>query len=93
MRKAESLSWVHRELSHLNIRAEMALVVAVKQLTAEEYDAFARQLLRDRDWLAAFDGICNEVLEVRCEAPGRPTLYVRPEGYNYARYVGLAVVG
>ncbi|MGO1003268.1 hypothetical protein [Lysobacter sp. CA196] len=88
-RKAESLSWVQRELSHLNVRAELALVVATKDLAAEEYDAFAKQLLRARDWLADFDGICHEVLEIR--SPDRTTLYVKPNGSNYAHYVGLAV--
>mgnify|MGYP003492711009 FL=1 len=88
---AESLNWVQRELRDLNVRAELALVVAVKELTAEEYDAFAKRLLRARDWLANFDGICNEALEVK--APGRPTLYVKPKGGNYARYVGLAAEG
>jgi hypothetical protein len=87
-RKAESLYWVQRELGDLNVRAELALVVATKDLTAEQYDAFAKQLLRARDWLADFDGICHEVLEVRC--PGRPTLYVKSKETNYAHTVGLA---
>ncbi|WP_152566229.1 hypothetical protein [Lysobacter antibioticus] len=88
-RKAESLSWVQRELRVLNVRPEIALVVATKDLTAEQYDAFAKQLLRARDWLADFDGICHEVVEVRC--PGRPMLYVKSKGTNYAHTVGLAV--
>lgn len=88
---AESLAWVQRELRHLNVPTVMALVVEVKDLTTDEYDAFAARLLRARDWLASFDGICNEVLEVK--APGRTTLYVKPKGGSYARYVGLAVEG
>lgn len=87
-RKAESLSWVQRELLYTNVPAEFARIVEVKELTADEYDAFAKQPLRDRDWLADFCGIYSDALEIR--SPGRATLYVRTDGYNYARYLGLA---
>ncbi|MBT2748364.1 MULTISPECIES: hypothetical protein [unclassified Lysobacter] len=87
-RKAENLSWVQRELRDLDVPAEFARVVEVKELTSCEYDAFAKQLLRDRDWLYNFHGMYTDALEIR--SANRPTLYIRTEGYRYARYVGLA---
>ena len=63
-----------------------------KELTAAEYDAFASNLLEDRDWLAGHGGHSNgqrSVVEV--SAPGRTTLYVDPSGGSYGRYVGVAV--
>ena len=87
-RKAESLDWAQRELRHTSVPAEVARVVEVKELTADEYDAFAKQPLRAWEWLADFTGIYTDVMEIRC--PGRATLYVRTEGHDYARYLGFA---
>lgn len=63
-------------------------VTETKELTAPEFDAFACSLLASRDWLRGKGGgtgdgyLCIEVI-----APGRPCLYVNPEGGDYARYV------
>lgn len=62
-----------------------------KELTAAEYDAFANELLENRDWLAGHGGHAGGrryVVEV--SAPGRRTLFVDPSGSAYGRYVGIA---
>lgn len=57
-------------------------------LTPKDYDQFARGLLVSQEWLRGKGGgvrggyLCVEVI-----APGRPHLYVNPEGGDYARYV------
>jgi hypothetical protein len=64
-----------------------------KELTEAEYDAFAKTLLDDREWLAGrggyLEGGGRSVVEVT--APNRTTLYVDPSGGNYGRYVGVRV--
>lgn len=63
-------------------------ITETKELTPAEFDAFARNLLASREWLAGKGGstgggsLCVEVT-----APHRPRLYVNPEGFDYARYV------
>ncbi|MGA4009481.1 hypothetical protein ACI2VR_25905 [Ralstonia nicotianae] len=66
-------------------------VTEIKELTTADFDDFASSLLVSRDWLRGKGGgklgsyFCIEVI-----APGRPTLYVNPEGSDYARYVARA---
>ncbi|AKJ30666.1 hypothetical protein [Caldimonas brevitalea] len=63
-------------------------VTRTRELTTDEYDDFASDLLRRREWLTREGGqiwdawVCVELI-----APGRPILYVNPEGADYARYV------
>lgn len=63
-------------------------VTETRLMTPAEFDAFARSLMASRDWLAGkgcgMEG-CHLCVEVT--APGRPYLYVNPEGSDYARYV------
>ena len=57
-------------------------------LRDQDFDAFARSLLVSRDWLRGKGGgTCDGYLCVEVTAPGRPYLYVNPEGGDYARYV------
>jgi hypothetical protein len=59
-----------------------------KELTPAEFDDFARNLLVSRDWLRGKGGVTSDgYLCVEVTAPGRPFLYVNPEGFDYARYV------
>lgn len=63
-------------------------VTETKELTLDEFDAFARSLLVSRDWLRGKGGgTSGGYLCVEITAPGRPYLYVNPEGSDYARYV------
>ncbi len=59
-----------------------------KELTPAEFDTFARSLLVSRDWLRGKGGGTGDgYLCVEVTAPGRPYLYVNPEGSDYARYL------
>ena len=87
-RKPPSLRAMLREQGGYFVPVEPASVIEIKQMTAAEYDAFTNDLGRALDWISAFTGQREQVIEVR--APARRSLYVRPEGHHYARYVGLA---
>jgi hypothetical protein len=71
---------------------EAAWIEARQPMTTAEYDAFTACFLADHAWLADRGGLSpsgrTRVVEV--SAPNRQTLYVNPEGYGYARYVGIA---
>ena len=63
-------------------------VTETQVMTPAEFDAFARSLMASRDWLAGKGGgMEGGYLCVEITAPGRPYLYVNPEGSYYARYV------
>jgi hypothetical protein len=63
-------------------------VTSTREMTAAEYDDFARGFLRDRDWLSGQGGVIGDArVCVELIAPGRPVLYVNAEGFGYARYV------
>jgi hypothetical protein len=63
-------------------------VTETREMTTTEFDEFAANLLRSRDWLNGKGGTTQDgVLCVEVCAPGRPYLYVNPEGSNYGRYV------
>jgi hypothetical protein len=63
-------------------------VTETKELTVDQFDAFARSLLVSRDWLRGKGGGTGDgYLCVEVTAQGRPYLYVNPEGGDYARYV------
>ncbi len=63
-------------------------ITETKELTPAEFDEFARSLLVSRDWLRGKGGVTSDgFLCVEVTAPGRPYLYVNPEGSDYARYV------
>ncbi|MFV8607054.1 hypothetical protein [Ralstonia pseudosolanacearum] len=88
---AERLSFARKPADLSEVRGKEYVEVYVtetKELTTAEFDDFASSLLVSRDWLRGKGGgrlgsyFCIEVT-----APGRPTLYVNPEGSDYARYV------
>lgn len=63
-------------------------VTETRFLTADEFDALARNLLAPRDWLRGKGGwVSDGYLCVEVAAPGRPYLYINPEGSDHARYV------
>ena len=64
------------------------LVTETREMTTIEFDEFAANLLRSRPWLNGRGGTTREgTLCVEVCAPGRPYLYINPEGGDYARYV------
>ena len=67
---------------------EKILVMETRTMSTTEFDEFAANLLRSRDWLNGKGGTTREgTLCVEVCAPGRPYLYINPEGGDYARYV------
>ena len=63
-------------------------VTETREMTPAEFDAFASQLLKSRDWLNGKGGyLADGRLCVEVRATGRPTLYVDPSGGDYGRYV------
>jgi hypothetical protein len=64
------------------------LVTETREMSPEEFDTFGRTLLKSREWLAGKGGGTGDgFFCVEIKAPGRPYLYVNPEGSDYARYV------
>jgi hypothetical protein len=63
-------------------------VTETKELSTTEFDTFTQRLLMSREWLRGKGGGTGDgYLCVEVTAPGRPYLYVNPEGSDYARYV------
>ena len=63
-------------------------ITETKVLTPAEFDIFARSFLVSHDWLSGKGGSTSDgYLCVEVTAPGRPILYVNPEGTDYARHV------
>jgi hypothetical protein len=87
-RKPENLSALGGEGLH------RVWVTETRVLSPQAFDEFARHLLKSRDWLDGQGGgkgdayFCVEVC-----APGRPYLYVNPEGSDYGRYVAAIFSG
>lgn len=66
---------------------EKVLVTETRMMNTTEFDEFAANLMRSRDWLDGKGGTTRDgALCVEVCAPGRPYLYINPEGSNYARY-------
>ena len=63
-------------------------VTETREMTFVEFDAFASQLLKSRDWLSGKGGFFEDGrLCVEICATGRPILYVDPSGGDYGRHV------
>ena len=66
-----------------------------QQLSNQEWQEFTSDFLTDHAWVAAFSAKDYPVVEeeipcIRVTCPGSEiTLIVDPQGYNYARYVGI----
>ncbi len=64
------------------------LVTETREMTPVDFDSFASNLMKSRDWLRGKGGGTGDgYFCVEIHAPGRPYLYVNPEGGDYARYV------
>ena len=63
-------------------------VTETREMTPSDFDSFASHLMKSRDWLNGKGGGTGDgYLCVEVTAPGRPYLYINPEGGDYARYV------
>lgn len=88
LRKPTGLRAMLREHGGYHIEEQRVYVTSIKTMTAGEYDAYVRDLTSTQDWIASFKGNGDQCIVVR--APARIDLYIRPEGYDYARYAGFA---
>ena len=65
-------------------------VTETREMTPAEYDIFASQLCKSRDWLSGKGGYLpleDGRLCIEIRATDRPMLYVDPSGGDYGRYV------
>ena len=63
-------------------------VTETRTMTPEEFDGFAMNLYKSRDWLKGKGGYLGQGrLCVQVQAPGRPYLFIDPSGGDYPRYV------
>jgi len=59
-------------------------------LTTAGYDDFASNFSLGRPWLDGKGGFRNRIRQVvKVTAPDREDLFIDPDGYSYARYVGV----
>lgn len=73
-----------------SLRAEVVTVSETTALTAEEYDVLVQSFLTDRTWCLGKGGYSKgRICVIEVTAPDRRPLYINPEGYGYARYVGF----
>lgn len=63
-------------------------VTETREMEPEEFDGFAMNLYKSRDWLKGKGGYLGQGrLCVQVHAPGRPYLFIDPSGGDYPRYV------
>ncbi|MBF0401925.1 MAG: hypothetical protein HQL90_14310 [Magnetococcales bacterium] len=87
------LAWIAPEEDGYQDSPKQTLVDRVFKLSNEEYDDFASDMLKPRDWIngGGFLHSTNEThIAIAIESEGRQTLYLDPSGHNYGRYVGIA---
>jgi hypothetical protein len=66
------------------------MVTETRVLSPQAFDEFANHLLKSRNWLEGQGGgVGDAYFCVEVCAPGRPYLYVNPEGSDYGRYVAM----
>ena len=67
---------------------QKVFIIETREMSPTEFDGFAATLYKSRDWLKGKGGgAYGGYLCVEISAPGRPYLYINPEGSDYARYV------
>ena len=63
-------------------------VTETREMEPEEFDGFAKNLSKSRDWLKGKGGYLGQGrLCIQVHAPGRPYLFIDPSGGDYPRYV------
>ena len=90
-RKPSSIQEMKTEINSPGCEVARCEVAETASLTTEEYDTFTRLIYKNWDWLDGRGGDRNGICQVvAITAPERETLYANPEGYSYARYIGMA---
>lgn len=89
-RKPTDIEDVRRVANNSFYDTSEAAIAETVELSAAEYDTFARLMYKDWDWLDGKGGFKQGICQaVAVTAPGRETLYVDPSGHAYARYAGM----
>ncbi len=91
VRKPSNLEELEQDIKDGWGERTRAKVEEVKKLSTSEYDKLCKNFFAHTSWLDGKGGTAlpehvTSVIEV--QAPGRKTLYIDPEGFDYARYVG-----
>ncbi len=90
-RKPSSLQEMMAEIDSPTCEVATCEIAETVTLTTEEYDRFTSLIYKNWPWLEGKGGDLNGVRQViAIAALGRDTLYANPEGYSYARYIGMA---
>ncbi len=90
-RKPGSLQEMMAEINSPSCEVATCGIAEIVELTTEEYDNFTRLIYKNWHWLEGKGGDLNGVRQViAITAPERETLYTNPEGYSYARYIGMS---
>lgn len=95
LNKNNTLAEYQREIDACRFEYVMVRVSEVVTMTAAAFDELTESFLTDRAIFAGKGGIDTLPSGERVRvcllvvAPGRPSLYIDPQGYSYARYVGI----
>lgn len=81
---AEVRHWTTQAAPHERVRVHIAETL---RLSPAAYDALTESFTTSRDEFRGKGGTDACLL---IHAPGRPSLVIDPQGYDYARYVALA---
>lgn len=90
VRKPYNMKDVDEDIRSGNADRVKAIVDKSYKLSASEYDKFVYNFMVHTTYLSGEGGVDPDgtVHVVEITAPGKKTIYVDPEGYDYARYVG-----
>lgn len=91
VRKAQNLKEVEKAMRKGEADRVKAVVDKTYKLSADEYDKFVYNFMAHTTYLNGEGGVDSDdtVHVIEITAPGKKTIYVDPEGYDYARYVGF----
>jgi len=93
VRKPFNLEEVTAVLKERNTELAPSKVIETWDMSAEEYDLFVSDFFTRHPRLKGKGGRIGDLFEViEINAPERKTLYVNPEGADYARYVGFETI-
>lgn len=90
IRKPSNLDEVQTYTNINKSKAEKVLVTEVIKLSESDYEKLVNNFSGDFDYLkgkGGYNDTYRNVVLVYC--PNKPYLVIDPEGYSYARYVGL----
>ncbi len=93
----EDVKTVSARQKELHILPQEYTVIEERRVSESEWQELTHSLLEDRAWLSEFTGRLTAMpdidwsrhncIKVTCR--GRGSLLIDPQGYDYARYVGI----